>query len=64
MAKGGGDDDRVMYESVSESNIASGAAAPLALQEQINSKPFERTIEALKEIPEINSPMQKLEYIY
>ena len=27
-------------------------------------KPFERTIEALNEIPEINSPMSKLEYIY
>lgn len=27
-------------------------------------KPFESTIEALKEIPEINSPMKKLEYIY
>ena len=28
------------------------------------SKPFERTIAALKEIPEVNAPMQKLEYIY
>lgn len=28
------------------------------------NKPFERTIESLKEIPEINSPIQKLEYIY
>lgn len=28
------------------------------------AKPFERTIAALKEIPEINSPMAKLEYIY
>jgi hypothetical protein len=27
-------------------------------------KPFERTIAALKEIPEVNSPMSKLEYIY
>jgi hypothetical protein len=27
-------------------------------------KPFERTINSLKEIPEINSPMAKLEYIY
>ncbi len=29
-----------------------------------HSKPFERTIAALKEIPEVNAPMQKLEYIY
>eukprot|EP00347_Sterkiella_histriomuscorum_P018663 403344650 len=29
-----------------------------------NHKPFEKTIEALKEIPEINSPMKKLEFIY
>ena len=28
------------------------------------AKPFERTIAALKEIPEVNSPMSKLEYIY
>jgi hypothetical protein len=28
------------------------------------TKPFERTIAALKEIPEVNAPMQKLEYIY
>ncbi|CDW75334.1 UNKNOWN [Stylonychia lemnae] len=27
-------------------------------------KPFEKSIEALKEIPEINSPMKKLEFIY
>lgn len=28
------------------------------------AKPFEKTIAALKEIPEINAPMAKLEYIY
>jgi hypothetical protein len=28
------------------------------------SKPFEKSIQALKEIPDINSPMSKLEYIY
>lgn len=28
------------------------------------AKPFERTINALKDIPDINSPMAKLEYIY
>ncbi len=28
------------------------------------TKPFERTIAALKEIPEVNSPISKLEYIY
>ena len=27
-------------------------------------KPFDQTIDALKEVPEINSPMSKLEYIY
>jgi hypothetical protein len=26
--------------------------------------PFEKTIKALKELPEINSPMLKMEYIY
>jgi Vacuolar sorting protein 9 (VPS9) domain len=30
----------------------------------LTSKPFERTIAALKEIPEVNAPMSKLEYIY
>ena len=28
------------------------------------TRPFEKTIEALKEIPKLNSPMKKLEYIY
>ena len=28
------------------------------------TKPFEKTIEALKEIPDINAPMSKMEYIY
>jgi hypothetical protein len=29
-----------------------------------NLKPFDETIEALKDIPKIESPMRKLEYIY
>jgi hypothetical protein len=45
------EEERINFESVHEK--------PVDL-----SKPFERTIAALKEIPEVNSPMSKLEYIY
>lgn len=33
-------------------------------QNSDTSKPFEETIEAIKDIPRIESPMRKLEYIY
>ena len=32
-------------------------------KEEMSFKPFEQTISALKEIPEINSPMKKMEFI-
>jgi len=45
------EEERINFESMHEKHV------DLA-------KPFERTIAALKEIPEVNSPMSKLEYIY
>ena len=45
------EEERINFESVHEKSV------DLAI-------PFERTIAALKEIPEVNSPMSKLEYIF
>jgi len=50
LIKSKSEGDRVNFESVTDASN--------------QPKPFERTIAALKEIPEVNNPMSKLEYIY
>ena len=62
------EEQRVNFETIIEKNKGSlPGNSPTDIKAPIPSgsiKPFERTINALKEIPEINSPMSKLEYIY